>query len=72
MAGGGIFLVLMGGLISVAGFHPAVQNIQDNAPNPVLGDVIAAIGLVIVALGFLMAVVNVVVWLTGRRQQGTE
>lgn len=71
VAGGGMFFILMGGLLSVTGFHLRTQNIQDDAPNPVLGEVIVAIGLVIVALGLLMAAVNAVVWLTGRLRRRT-
>ena len=72
IAAGGLIVVVMGGLIAVAGVHRAVRPIQDNSPAPVLGTVIVIVGLAIVAFGVLLAVANVFIWLGGRRRRSSE
>jgi uncharacterized membrane protein YidH (DUF202 family) len=72
IAAGGVFIILMGGLLSVTGFHDRTQPIQNNAPNPALGNVIGIIGVVVIAAGMVLSLVNLVVWLTGRRRQRSE
>jgi hypothetical protein len=62
----GVVIIVMGGLVAVAGVHN--RGSTDNAGNPVLGNIIAVAGLVAIALGVLLAVANVVIWLTGRRR----
>jgi hypothetical protein len=72
IAAGGFFVVLMGGLIAVAGVHRAWQPVQDNSPAPVLGTVIVVAGLAIVAFGVLLAVANIFIWLGARRRRNSE
>jgi len=61
----GVF-IMMGGLVAVAGIHRAWST--DNSANPVLGNIITAAGLVVVEIGLILGIVNLVIWLTGRRR----
>jgi hypothetical protein len=69
IAGAGAFIIVMGGLVAVAGVHRAWTT--SNAPNPALGNVIVAAGALVILLGVALAMANVVVWMAGRRR-GTE
>jgi hypothetical protein len=60
----GVITIVVGGLVAVAGVHNRTSN--DNAGNPILGNIIAAIGVLAILLGLILAIANVVVWLTGR------
>jgi hypothetical protein len=67
----GLVIATLGGLISVAGYHPAWQNIHSNAPAPVLGSLIFTAGLYVTAIGLILMATNVVVWLSGRWRTST-
>jgi hypothetical protein len=60
-----VVVIVVGGLIAVAGVHQKVQSIHENAPAPVLGTIIVIAGMAIVAL----AMVSVFVWLAGRHKR---
>jgi hypothetical protein len=62
----GVFIIVMGGLVAVAGIHRKWST--DNASNPVLGNIMAAVGLLVAVMGLILGIVNLVVWLTGRRR----
>jgi len=62
----GLVVIVCGGLVAVAGVHPKWQNIHDNSPAPLLGNIIAGFGLLIVAVGVVFLLVNVVIWITSR------
>jgi uncharacterized membrane protein YidH (DUF202 family) len=62
----GFVIIVMGGLVAAAGFHPRVQNIHDNSPAPLVGNIVAGIGLLVVAVGVILLMVNVVIWISGR------
>lgn len=64
----GLIVAVMGGLISAAGIHPAWQNIHNNAPTPVFGSIVLTAGLYIVAIGLVLILTNVFVWVTGHRR----
>jgi hypothetical protein len=66
VAGLGIFVV--GGVLAVAGFHPGWQNIHDNSPAPLLGNIVAVFGLLVAAMGLVLLVVSLVVWMAGRHR----
>ncbi len=66
VAGVGLGIFVLGGLTAVAGWHPAVQNIHSNAPAPLLGNIIAGIGLLVAAVGLVLLVVSLAVWVSGR------
>jgi hypothetical protein len=67
----GLVIIVMGGVVAVAGVHPRWQSIHQNSPAPLLGTIIAIAGMVIVVLGVVMLLVNVVIWLSGRlRRRG--
>ncbi len=67
VAGLGIFVV--GGVVAVAGFHPWWQNIHDNSPTPLLGNIVAVFGLLVAAAGLVLLVISLVIWLTGRHRE---
>jgi hypothetical protein len=67
VAFGGLVVIVVGGLVAVAGVH--ARGSADNAGNPLLGNIIAAGGAVIVLGGLVLAVMNVVVWIGGRRSK---
>jgi hypothetical protein len=69
IAAGGLMVILLGGVVAVAGWHPKWQPIQDNSPAPILGTIIVVAGIAIVLLGVLLALANVIVWLSGRRRR---
>lgn len=60
----GVFIIVMGGLVAVAGVHRAWSS--DNAGNPALGNIVTAVGLLAIAVGLTLGVANLVIWLTGR------
>jgi len=64
VAGGGLFLILMGGMISVTGFGSKASN--NSSPDPALGNVLARIGVPFILLGLLMALTNSIVWIKAR------
>jgi formate hydrogenlyase subunit 3/multisubunit Na+/H+ antiporter MnhD subunit len=66
----GLLIIVFGGIAAVAGFHSRVQSIHDNTPAPLAGNIIAVVGALVVLLGFGLAAVNLVIWMTGRRQEG--
>lgn len=67
----GLVIAAVGGLTSVAGYHPAWQNVHSNAPAPVLGSLIFTAGLYVTAIGLILMATNVVVWLSGRWRTST-
>lgn len=66
LAGVGVFIIVMGGLVAVAGVHRAWTT--DNSANPVLGNIMTAVGLLVVVIGLVLGIANLVIWLTGRRR----
>jgi hypothetical protein len=66
IAVGGVITIVVGGLVAVAGVHSRAST--DNAGNPVLGNIIAAVGVLVILLGVILAMVNAVIWATGRRR----
>jgi hypothetical protein len=66
LAAAGVFIIVMGGLVAVAGIHRAWTT--GNAGNPALGNMMAAVGLLVVVMGLILGIVNLVIWLTGRRR----
>jgi hypothetical protein len=62
----GVIGIVLGGLVTVAGVH--TRQSTDNAGNPVLGNIMAALGLLVVVVSVILGVVNLVIWLTGRRR----
>jgi hypothetical protein len=62
----GVIVIVCGGLVAVAGAHPKWQNIHDNSPAPLLGNIIAAFGLLIVAVGVILLLINLVIWISSR------
>jgi hypothetical protein len=62
----GLVVVVLGGILAVAGFHPRVQSIHDNTPAPLAGNIVAAVGALMVLLGLVLAAVNLVIWMSGR------
>jgi hypothetical protein len=64
----GLIIIVVGGLVAVAGVHGKVST--EDAGNPVLGNIIAVVGLLVIALGLLLAIANEAIWLTGRRRGG--
>lgn len=66
----GLVIIVMGGLVAVAGVHRKWST--DNAGNPVLGNIVAAVGALVILFGVLLAIANVVIWMTGRRRGGGE
>jgi hypothetical protein len=69
VAGAGLFIFILGGLLAVAGYHPGWQNVHNSSPAPLVGNVIAGIGLLVGAVGVLLLVVSVVVLMGGWRRQ---
>jgi hypothetical protein len=68
IAGAGLLIIVVGGVVAVAGFHSKVQPIQDNTPAPLAGTIVAALGALMALLGLVLAAVNLVIWMTGRRR----
>jgi hypothetical protein len=68
IAVGGVITIVVGGLVAVAGVHNRGSN--DNAGNPVLGNIIAAVGVLVILLGVVLAIANAVIWATGRQRGG--
>ncbi len=68
VCGFGLIVTVTGGLVSVAGYHPAWQSIHDNTPAPTFGTILAIAGLFLVAIGIILMVVNIIVWLGGRHK----
>jgi len=64
VAGGGLFFILMGGMISVTGFGSKTNN--NSSPDPALGNILAGIGALFVLLGLLMTLTNGFVWIKAR------
>jgi hypothetical protein len=62
----GLVIVFMGGLISVAGVHPAFQTVSNDSPAPVFGALIVFAGLFVVALGVILLATSLLVWISGR------
>ena len=62
----GVIGIVLGGLVTVAGVHTRQSN--NNAGNPVLGNIIAALGLLVVVVSVILGIANLVIWLTGRRR----
>ena len=61
---GGVAVILVGGLVAVAGLHRREGN--SSSPSPVLGTILVVVGLVIVVFGLGLALVNLAVWLRSR------
>jgi hypothetical protein len=68
VAVGGFAVFVFGGVVAVAGFHPKWQSIHDNSTAPLLGNIIAAFGLLIAAAGLVLLMVSIVVWMAGRHR----
>jgi hypothetical protein len=66
VSGLGVAIMLAGGYVSVAGFHPKPET-GDLSANPGLGQAIVTIGLVVVGLGLALVLFTAVVYLTGLR-----
>jgi hypothetical protein len=66
VAGAGLAIFVFGGAVAVAGFHPRWQNIHDNSPAPLLGNIIAGFGLLVAGVGMVLLMVSLVVWVGGR------
>ena len=64
----GLVIIVLGGILAVAGFHPRVQSIHDNTSAPLAGNIVAAVGALMVLLGLVLAAVNLVIWISGRRR----
>jgi hypothetical protein len=64
----GLVIIVLGGIVAVAGIHPRGQSIHDNAPSPLAGNIIAAAGALLILVGLILATANLVIWLTGRNK----
>jgi hypothetical protein len=62
----GVIGIVLGGLVAVAGVH--TRESSNNAGNPILGNIIAALGLLVVVVSVTLGIVNLVIWATGRRR----
>lgn len=62
---GGVAVILIGGLVAVAGLHRRGSN--STSPSPVLGTIVVVVGLVIVVFGLGLAFVNLTMWLRNRK-----
>jgi hypothetical protein len=60
IAGGGLFVMIFGGIVSVGGLHAKTSN--NSTPSPLLGTIIVIGGLAIVIFGLVLAVANLIVW----------
>jgi len=69
VAAGGLAIFVFGGLVAVAGYHPYWQNIHNNAPAPLFGNIVAGLGLLVAGVGIVLLVVSLVVWMGGRRRR---
>ncbi len=69
VAAAGLAIFVFGGVVAVAGYHPKWQNIHSNAAAPLLGNIIAAFGLLIAAVGIVLLVASLIVWIGGRRRR---
>jgi hypothetical protein len=65
----GLIIIASGGLVAVAGVHPRWQSIHNNSPAPLLGNIIAGFGLLIVAVGVILLLVNIVIWISSRMRR---
>jgi TRAP-type C4-dicarboxylate transport system permease small subunit len=65
IAGGGFFIIIFGGIVSVGGLHAKTSN--NSNPSPLLGTIIVIGGLAIVVFGLILAIANVIVWTARRR-----
>jgi hypothetical protein len=65
IAGGGLFVMIFGGIVSVGGLHARASN--NTNPSPVLGTIIVIGGLAIVVFGLVLATANLIVWTARRR-----
>jgi hypothetical protein len=65
IAGGGLFVIIVGGIVSVGGLHERTSN--NSNPSPVLGTIIVIGGLAIVVFGLVLAIANLIVWTARRR-----
>jgi hypothetical protein len=63
----GMVIIVFGGVVAVTGIERATNN--NSAPNPVLGNTVADVGLVVIALGLILALTNLLFWLTGPRRR---
>jgi len=63
---GGVAIILIGGVGAVAGFHARGDN--STSSSPVLGTIVAVVGLIVVVFGLGLAIVNVAMWLRNRRR----
>ncbi len=68
----GLIVIVCGGLVAVAGVHPKWQDIHDNSPAPLLGNIVAGFGLLIVVVGVILLLVNIVIWISGRLRRRSE
>ncbi len=65
----GLVIIVIGGLIAVAGVHYRVQSIHDNASAPVAGNIVAAVGALMFLFGVVLAAVNTAIWIAGRHRR---
>ena len=68
IAAAGLVVIVMGSLVAVAGRHFSVQPIHDNTPAPLAGNIIAAVGALMILLGLVLAAANIVIWIVGRHR----
>src|SRR5580704_17568341 len=68
----GLIVIVLGGLVAVAGVHPKWQSIHNNSPAPLLGNIMAGFGLLIVAVGVILLLVNTVIWISRRMRRRSE
>ena len=58
----GVIGIALGELVTVAGVH--ARQSTDNAGNPVLGNIIAALRLLVVVVSVILGIANLVIWVT--------
>jgi hypothetical protein len=65
IAGGGFFVIVFGGIVSVGGLHAKTSN--NSNPSPLLGTIIVIGGMAVVVFGLVLAIANLIVWTARRR-----
>lgn len=72
VAAAGAVIAFVGGALAVAGFQPPESGNAPATPAAGPGNVIFWIGVGVIALGLLLMILNVAVFVTGRRGRGSD
>ena len=64
----GLVIAFIGGAITLQGVHSRWSS--STAPNPALGALVFWVGVVVIALGVCLAVLNVLFYMSARRKGG--